>query len=157
MKNIALFSLSGLAVGLLGCAPAEQSIPKDVVTAIETCVAREDPAGCAALYTQDAELSEAGGVPVQGQEAILKFYKEQIAPDLVMYSDESTNVAEGDFGVVQGTYRIRNLNSQSFVETGQYLNVYRRHGGVWKVYRSMFAAHRAPQGTVTVSPEAPPK
>jgi hypothetical protein len=59
MRTIAACFLSGLAIVVVGCAAREEStIPEKVITALETCVALHDPEGCAALYTEDAEITE---------------------------------------------------------------------------------------------------
>jgi ketosteroid isomerase-like protein len=97
-------------------------------------------------------MSEVGGLHVTGRESIRQFYQSQISPDLAMFSNATTNIADGDLGVVQGTYRVRNLKLGAFIEDGEFVNVYRKDGGAWKVYRSTFTSHRSAKGEVVVGP-----
>jgi hypothetical protein len=152
MKMSASYLWAGCAVTVLGCTAREELVPKDLATAIETCMARDDPKGCAALYTEDAEIIQAGYETVRGRSAILQFYKEQIAPDLALYTDSDVNLAKQDLGVEEGTYRIRNLSSRADVEDGHYLNVLKKRNGEWKIFRSFYVPHRAPRSGVEVSP-----
>jgi ketosteroid isomerase-like protein len=145
--------MPGCALLALGCTSQESSLPKEVITGVQTCVAREDPQACAALYTDDAQIIGAGFPVVTGRAAIVEFYKGQIAPDLAMYTDAQTNVVEGDLAVDEGSYRIQNLNTREFVEDGEYMNVLRRRGGEWKVFRSFFIPHHAPKTSASVSGE----
>ena len=157
MRTITACFLSGLATVVVGCAAREEStIPEKVTTALETCVARHDPEGCAALYTEDAEITEPRATTLRGRAAILQYFKEQIVPDLQMFTDTQVNLVQGTLGVVEGTYRIRNLNTRTIVEDGEYLDVLRNRNGEWKVFRSFFVPRHAQGVDVSVSPSAEP-
>jgi ketosteroid isomerase-like protein len=157
MRTIAACLLSGLAIVVVGCAAREEpTIPEKVTTALETCVARHDPEGCAALYTEDGEITEPRATTLRGRAAILQYFKEQIVPDLQMFTDTQVNLVQGTLGVVQGTYRIRNLNTRTIVEDGEYLNVLRNRNGEWQVFRSFFVPRHAAGVDVSVSPSAEP-
>jgi ketosteroid isomerase-like protein len=157
MRNVAACFLLGLTVAIVGCAAREEStVPEKVTTALETCVARHDPEGCAALYTEDAEITEPRATTLRGRAAILQYFKEQIVPDLQMFTDTQVNLVQGTLGVVEGTYRIRNLNTRSIVEDGEYLNVLRNRNGEWKVFRTFFVPRHAPAADVSVSPLVEP-
>ena len=156
MRATAGCFLSVLAIVVVGCAREESTIPEKVITALETCVARHDPEGCAALYTEDAEITEPRATTLRGRAAILQYFKEQIVPDLQMFTDTQVNLVQGTLGVVEGTYRIRNLNTRTIVEDGEYLNVLRNRNGEWKVFRSFFVPRHATGADVSVSPSAEP-
>jgi ketosteroid isomerase-like protein len=157
MRTIAACFLSGLAIVVVGCAAREEStIPEKVTTGLETCVARHDPEACAALYTEDGEITEPRATTLRGRAAILQYFKEQIAPDLQMFTDTQVNLVQGTLGVVEGTYRIRNLNTRTIVEDGEYLNILRNRNGEWKVFRSFFVPRHAAGADVSVSPSAEP-
>ena len=157
MRIIAACFLSGLAVVVVGCSAREEStIPEKVTTALETCVARYDPEACAALYTEDAEITEPRATTVRGRAAILEYFKEQVVPDLQMFTDTQVNLVQGTLGVVEGTYRIRNLNTRTIVEDGEYLNIFRNRNGEWKVFRSFLVPRHAQGADVSVSPSAEP-
>ena len=153
MRTIVTCFLSGLVIAVGGCAAREEStIPEKVTTALETCVARHDPESCAALYTEDAEITEPRSTTLRGRAAILQYFKEQNLPDLQTFTDIQVNLVQGTFGVVQGTYRIRNLNTRTIVEDGEYLNVLRNRNGEWKVFRTFFVPRHAPGGELSISP-----
>jgi len=157
MRIIVACFLSGLAIVVVGCARHEETtIPDKVTTALATCVARHDPEGCAALYTEDAEITEPRATTLRGRAAILQYFKEQIVPDLQMFTDTQVNLVQGTLGVVEGTYRIRNLNTRTIVEDGEYLNILRNRNGEWKVFRSFFVPRHAQGADVSVSPSAEP-
>jgi ketosteroid isomerase-like protein len=157
MRTIAACFLSGLAIVVVGCAAREEStIPEKVTTALETCFAHHDPEACAALYMEDAEITEPRAATVRGRAAILQYFKEQIVPDLLMFTDTQVNLVQGTLGVVEGTYRIRNLNTRTTVEDGEYLNILRNRNGEWKVFRSFLMPHHASGAEVSVSPSAEP-
>ena len=155
MRSIAACFLSGLAVVVVGCAAREEStIPEKVITALEKCVAVHDPEGCAALYTEDAEITEPRATTLRGRAAILEYFKEQTVPDLQRFTDTQVNLVQGTLGVVEGTYRIRNLNTRTIVEDGEYLNIFRKRNGEWKVFRSFVVPRHAAGANVSISPSA---
>jgi len=157
MRIIVACFLSGLAIVVVGCARHEETtIPDKVTTALATCVARHDPEGCAALYTEDAEITEPRATTLRGRAAILQYFKEQIVPDLQMFTDTQVNLVQGTLGVVEGTYRIRNLNTRTIVEDGEYLNILRNRNGEWKVFRSFFVPRHSTGADVSVAPSAEP-
>ena len=155
MRIITACFLSGLAIVVVGCAAHEEStIPEKVTTGMAACVARHDPEGCAALYAEDAEITEPRATTLRGQAAILQYFKEQIVPDLQMFTDTQVNLVQGTLGVVEGTYRIRNLNTRTIVEDGEYLNILRNRNGEWKVFRSFFVPRHAAGADVSISPSS---
>src|SRR5215469_15583354 len=157
MRTVVACFLSGLAIVVVGCATREESpIPEKVTTALEMCVARHDPEACSALYTEDAEITEPRATTVRGRAAILQYFKEQIVPDLQMFTDTQLNLVQGTLGVVEGTYRIRNLNTRTIVEDGEYLNILKNQNGEWKVFRSFFVPRHAQGADVSVSPSPEP-
>ena len=157
MRTIAACFLSALTIAVVGCAAREESsIPEKVTTGMAACVARHDPEGCAALYAEDAEITEPRATTLRGQAAILQYFKEQIVPDLQMFTDTQVNLVQGTLGVVEGTYRIRNLNTRTIVEDGEYLNILRNRNGEWKVFRSFFVPRHAAGADVSISPSAEP-
>ena len=157
MKTITACFLSGLATVVVGCTAREEStIPEKVTTALETCFARHDPESCAALYMEDAEITEPRATTLRGRAAILQYFKEQIVPDLQMFTDTQVNLVQGTLGVVEGTYRIRNMNTRTIVEDGEYLDILTNRNGDWKVFRSFFVPRHAQGVDVSVSPAAEP-
>jgi hypothetical protein len=58
----------------------------------------------------------------------------------------------GDLAVEQGRYRIRNVRRGADVEEGKYLNVWRRSGTSWKLYRMIYNTDVEPRTEVSVEP-----
>jgi len=61
---------------------------------------------------------------------------------------------QGTLGVVEGTYRIRNMNTRTIVEDGEYLDILRNLNGEWKIFRSFFVPRHKSGADVSVSPSA---
>jgi len=157
MRAIATCFVLGLVIVVVGCTAREEStIPEKVTTALETCFAHHDPESCAALYMEDAEITEPRATTLRGRAAILQYFKEQIVPDLQLFTDTQVNLVQGNLGVVEGTYRIRNMNTRTIVEDGEYLDILRNRNGEWKVFRSFFVPRHAQGADVSVSPSAEP-
>jgi ketosteroid isomerase-like protein len=157
MRTIAICLLSGLVIVVVGCAAREEpTIPEKVTTALETCFAHHDPESCAALYMEDAEITEPRATTLRGRGAILQYFKEQIVPDLQMFTDTQVNLVQGTLGVVEGTYRIRNMNTRTIVEDGEYLDILRNQNGEWKIFRSFLVPRHKSGADVSVSPSAEP-
>jgi len=150
MKMLALC----LCLGLAGCMPGEQALPNGVTTAMETAFNRSDVAGCAALYTHDAEIIPEDAPVVRGKKAILAFFRDQIERDTSFDTDTTMSIVSGDLAVEQGTYRVRDVRRGVDVESGEFLNVWKRVDGTWKNHRSMFNTMQSPRGDVTFTPEA---
>jgi len=157
MRTIAICLLSGLVIAVVGCAAREEpTIPEKVTAALETCFAHHDPESCAALYMENAEITEPRATTLRGRGAILQYFKEQIVPDLQMFTDTQVNLVQGTLGVVEGTYRIRNMNTRTIVEDGEYLDILRNQNGEWKIFRSFFVPRHKSGADVSISPSAEP-
>ena len=157
MRIMAISFLSGLLIAVAGCGAREEStIPEKVTTGLETCFAHHDPESCAALYMEDAEITEPRATTLRGRAAILQYFREQIVPDLQMFTDAQVNLVQGTLGVVEGTYRIRNMNTRTIVEDGEYLDILRNQNGEWKVFRTFFVPRHQSGADVSVSPAAEP-
>jgi len=105
---------------------------------------------------EDAEITEPRATTLRGRAAILQYFREQIVPDLQLFTDTQVNLVQGTLGVVEGTYRIRNMNTRTIVEDGEYLDILRNRNGEWKIFRSFFVPRHAQGADVSVSPSAEP-
>jgi ketosteroid isomerase-like protein len=136
-----------------GCATRDATLPNDVTTALASAFTRGDVAACTDLYSDDAVILSDGAPSVQGRQAIARFFKDQVAREILFSTDPAVSVVHGDLAMDQGTYRIRNVNRGVDVEYGEYLNVWRFENGQWRVFRSMFNAKVAPKVAVSVTPD----
>jgi ketosteroid isomerase-like protein len=138
---------------LAGCATREATLPNDVTTALASAFTRGDVAACTNLYSDDAEIISNESPTVRGRDAIAKFFKDQVARDILFATDSAVSVVNGDLAMDQGTYRVRNVNRGVDVEYGKYLNVWRLENGQWRVFRSMYTVTMGPKVHVSVAPE----
>jgi ketosteroid isomerase-like protein len=138
---------------LTGCATRNDgALPNDVTTALASAFTRGDVEACAALYSDDAAIMS-DIASVHGKQAITKFFKDQVAQDILFSTDSTVSVVHGDLAMDQGTYRIRNVNRGVDVEYGEYLNVWRLQNGQWRVFRSMYNVTMSPGGAVSIGPD----
>jgi ketosteroid isomerase-like protein len=132
----------------------EQSLPSEVTNALEMAYNKGDIQACAELYTDDAEIISGRDNSVVGRKAIDEFFKQQVSPELMLDTDSKISVVSGNVAMEQGTYKIRNVESGTDVEFGDYLNVWRRTNGHWKAFRSMYNVTRGPAALVSVTPDS---
>jgi ketosteroid isomerase-like protein len=151
--NKSALCLALACTALAGCAPGEQALPNEVTTAMETAFNRSDIEACANLYADDAEIIAEDAPVVRGRNAILAFFRDQVARDISFDTDTTVSIVSGDLAFEQGTYRVRDVRRGVDVEYGEFLNVWKRTDGEWKNYRSMFNTTQAPSVDVTFSPE----
>jgi ketosteroid isomerase-like protein len=138
---------------LAACTTREATLPNDVTTALASAFTRGDVNACADLYSDDAEIISNEAPTVRGKQAIAKFFKDQVAREILFATDSTVSVVNGDLAMDQGTYRVRNVNRGVDVEYGSYLNVWRLENGQWRVFRSMYNVTMAPKVHVSVAPE----
>src|SRR5262249_493957 len=142
-----------LALVTSGCGSRNEQLPDSAVTALERAFNSGDVAACAAVYSDDAEIIPEDGPVVRGHQAIAAYFKDQVAREISFGTETSYNVARGDIGVEQGTYRIRDVQRGLDVEYGEYLNVWRKVNGEWRAFRSMFNVTMAQRTGISVAPE----
>jgi ketosteroid isomerase-like protein len=141
-------------MALSGCATRDESLPKDVTSALETAFARGDVQACADLFADDAEIISRASAVVQGKDAITEFFKDQVQREILFDTDVSVSIVSGNVAMEQGTYRVRNVMRGIDVEHGDYLNVWRKSNGKWKAYRTMYNVTQSPGALVSVLPDS---
>jgi ketosteroid isomerase-like protein len=147
---------AGCAILLAGCGTAqnETALPGEVTTAIEQALNKNDVAGCVAVFTDDAEVMSEAAPAVRGPQGIRDFCATQVTRELSFDTNSVLSIASGDLAIEQGTYRIRNVELGADVEHGEYLNVWRRNDGRWRIFRSMYNVEEAAKAAVSVSEDA---
>jgi ketosteroid isomerase-like protein len=143
-----------LALSLTACTSQREQLPAEVTTALEAAFNKGDIQACADIYTDDAEIIAEDAPVVRGKEAISRFFNGEVSRDISFDTDTTVSVVSGDVAMEQGTYRVRNVVQGIDVESGDYLNVWRRSpNGQWKAYRSMYNVTVSPGSVVSVLPE----
>lgn len=145
-----------LACGLAGvflaaCSPNE-TLPSAVTSAYEQAFNRDDVAACVALFADDAQILPQHGPIVSGREGIENFVKDQMTPVASFNTETDMTLVRDDLAIEQGHYRVRNVRRGSDVEHGKYVNVWRRKGGDWKLYRMIYNTDVRPETEVSVAP-----
>ncbi len=138
-----------------GCEPGidERSLPDNVATSLELALTRNEPERCAQIFTDDAQIIPEDEPMVEGTEAIVAFCRDVSAPDLIYDTTRTLSLRRGDLAIEQGTYRVRNVRQGLDVEFGQYLAVWKRIDGEWRIYRSIFNTEVARPAATTVLPQ----
>ncbi|HJU21644.1 MAG TPA: nuclear transport factor 2 family protein [Casimicrobiaceae bacterium] len=93
-----------------------------------------DGATIDAMFAKDAKVLPPESEPVVGRDAIGKLTQQYLEAGVSEFREESTDlygneqilVDQGNYVVVYGKEKIR--------ETGKYLNVWKKEGGLWKIY-----------------------
>lgn len=152
------YALAILPAGLAGgCAPGidETPLPDEVATALEMALTRNEPERCGQIFTEDAQIIPEDEAVVEGTEAIVAFCRNVSDPELVYDTTRTLTLRRGDLAVEQGTYVVRNVRQGVDVEHGQYLAVWKRVGGVWRIYRSIFNTEVARRAGASIAPQTP--
>jgi ketosteroid isomerase-like protein len=125
--------------GLSACgSSSEKTLRSEVTDSVEKAVNAGDVKRCAERFTEDAEILQEDSAVVRGKQAIVEFCAAQIHPQLSLDTVSAMSIVSGDLAFEQGTYRFRNVKIGVNVEFGEYLNVWRRQGKQWRIFRSMF-------------------
>jgi ketosteroid isomerase-like protein len=148
-----VFAVLAFLLAMEGCSSRDQGLPDDVTSALENAYTRGDVAGCVAVYSEDAEIIAPDAPAIRGKKAIEAFFKDQVARDISFDTDSTLSIVRDDFAAEQGTYRVRNVRIGETVEYGEYLNVWRRSGGQWRVFRSMYNIMMSRRVGVSVTPD----
>ena len=154
-KEVRLSVLGALCLaGLGGCgSSSQQTLPAKVTTAIEDAVNSGNAQACVNTFTDDAEVLQEDAAVVRGKQAIQEFCTEQIHPELSLDTTTTMSLVSGNLGFEQGTYRFRNVKIGANVEFGEYLNVWKRDGTQWRIFRSMYDKTDALRGGVSAEAE----
>ena len=148
MKIIRFGSLrAAVFMAFIGC--LMQAAHADVVRpAIEAAnaqfsaaVARGDGSGLAALYAADGQVLPAGSEPIQGTDAIQKFWQGALDSGIAGVGLKTLEIfGHGSTATEVGQYELRDKAGKA-LDHGKYIVVWRREGGKWKLLRDMFSTN----------------
>jgi ketosteroid isomerase-like protein len=159
MKTLTRTLTVSVFVLLTGCNPVRgghELTPEDTYALVNS-IARGDPEETVALYTRDGAILPPDRGEVKGTEAIRDFYTRYAAYVKRDYSFRAQSLAtevDMEIAVNQGAYTVRNIAIGQDVETGKYLNVFRRDGGKWKLWRTMWSPNSPVQSVFGYAPPA---
>lgn len=96
-----------------------------------------DPVAFGNLLVDDARLLPPNIPAIDGREAIVEYYKGAVAAELDYEVTPLRSAMIGNVGIAEGTYRVKNLTNDTYVEDGKYMTVWVNRDGQWKVARMM--------------------
>jgi len=104
----------------------------------------------AALYTEDGQLLPPGAGAVNGRAAIKDFWSNDIATQWAKMSikAESSTIA-GDWAYRSGVW-----STESPALTGKYLEVWKRVGDSWQLYKDIWNLDAMPEAPAAAEPSA---
>jgi ketosteroid isomerase-like protein len=143
-----------VSVTSVGCGKApEGGLPKSVTTALESAFNRNDAAGAAALFVDDAEIMSEVGQSVRGRADIDAYWRLQVGDETAFDTESVEQIVRDDIAIDQGIYKVRNVITGRDVEMGKYLTIWKHVGGDWKIYRLVYNTDVAPKASMTVADE----
>ncbi|HEV7611532.1 MAG TPA: nuclear transport factor 2 family protein [Steroidobacteraceae bacterium] len=133
----AVLLAAGLAAASIfaGCSRSATSpgVSPDLKHSWEIAFNRGDAGAVAALYAPNAELVMSGAVPVRGPSAIRAAIDVMIKAGVKVRIGSEQNVGNEDVAYVYGPYSVLDKAGGRVVETGAYLEVWRRRRGIWQI------------------------
>jgi uncharacterized protein (TIGR02246 family) len=97
-----------------------------------------DSAAMVNIFTRDARVLPPNADPVIGRTAIEALTSQYLTFGITEFREETTAFyGNEDLLIDEGTY-VMVYGEDNTMETGKYLNVWRKEGGVWKIYSNMW-------------------
>jgi ketosteroid isomerase-like protein len=138
MIIVVLLGMAFIGVLLTACTPREKPLPNDVVTALQSRYNANDPNGAANLFTDDGVIMTEFGESIRGKAAIQEFLRVELDKRLQYWVTSEGNTTVGNSGYDFGTMRIRDTLQGQDLENAKYMTLYRKDGGSWKIYRTIY-------------------
>lgn len=103
-----------------------------------------DKAVIDAIFTRDAKCYPPNAAPVIGRDAIAKLNAEYLSYGIAEFTEKTTDFfGSADFLVDVGHY-VLVYGKDKTRETGNYMNIWKREDGVWKIYTNMWSPDTPP-------------
>lgn len=96
-----------------------------------------DPDALGKLLADNARLLPPNVPAIEGRDAILDYYDGIVGETIKYEATPLTTVTVGNVGISEGSYQVKNLATDAYVETGKYMTVWVNQDGQWKVARIM--------------------
>ena len=96
------------------------------------------------MFTEDARVLPPGADPVIGRAAIAELTSQYILSGVTEFREETTDFyGNEDLLIDQGSY-VMVYGKEKTVEKGKYLNVWKKEGGIWKIYSNIWNTNAPP-------------
>jgi ketosteroid isomerase-like protein len=125
----------GVILALTACGDSVVSpgVPVELKHSWEVSFNQGDSAAVAALYSEEAQLVMSGAAPIRGKAAIRKTVDDMIKSGVKLRIGAAQNVGSGDIAYVYGPYSVFEHEGGREVESGTYIEVWRRRAGGWLI------------------------
>ncbi len=110
--------------------------------------------GVVQLYAPDAELVMPGAAPAHGREAIRGVVQQMIDSGARVKIGSAQNIGAGDLAYVYGPYTVFDKPAGRAIESGKYLEIWRRRNGAWLIDLDVNVA-APPATTAGAAPASP--
>ena len=153
---VIFFTLMATLLGTAGATrpdAAKRSIEAQLKV-LMSALAEDDPAAAAQVFTADAKLGVPGrnGV-IAGRSAIADFWRAALANGLETLELSTTDLeGEGELWIETGTYTALGANGAE-VGRGDYLLVWKKEGGAWRIHRDFGHSTSAPNMNAQDTPQ----
>jgi ketosteroid isomerase-like protein len=143
--------LIGTAAFIVGLGLMAAAYADDIKAGIEAAnaefsaaAAKRDGAALAAMYSPDGQVMPAGSEPIQGTEAIKKFWQGALDSGVAAIGLKTNEVfGHGPTATEVGEYELRD-KAGKILDRGKYIVVWRHVGSKWKLLRDMFSTNASP-------------
>ena len=136
--------------------PQVAAMPAEPAAEMARLLNEFDPVAFGNLITEDARLLAPNIPAIEGREAIVGYYDGVVDEKIKYEAVPLRSVLVGNAGITEGEYHVKNLNTDSYVESGKYMTVWVNQAGQWRVARLMTNTD-APVARTTIEIEEPPQ
>lgn len=120
-----------------GPTPQVASMPAEPAAEMARLMNQFDPVALGNLITEDARFLPPNVPAIEGRAAIVNHYGGIVDEKLEYVSVPLRSVLVGNVGITEGEYHVKNLNTDTNVESGKYMVVWVNQAGQWKIARLM--------------------
>jgi uncharacterized protein (TIGR02246 family) len=136
--------LAGMSLTSAAYADGVRSEIEAANAQFSSAAAKGDGAALAALYSPGGQVMPAGSDPIQGAEAIQKFWQGALDSGVAAIGLKTIDVfGRGPTATEIGEYELRD-KAGKVLDHGKYIVVWQRADGKWKLLRDMFSTNVPP-------------
>jgi ketosteroid isomerase-like protein len=165
-QAVALTAIAVASMTLAACAPEQApeagatpqvaAMPAEPAAEMARLLNEFDPAALGNLITEDARLLAPNIPAIEGRAAIVEYYDGVVDEKIRYEAVPLRSVMVGNVGITEGEYHVKNLNTDTNVESGKYMAVWVDQAGQWRIAR-LVTNTDAPVARTTIEIEDSPR
>jgi ketosteroid isomerase-like protein len=117
--------------------PEVAAMPAEPAAEMARLLNEFDPVALGNLITEDARLLAPNIPAIEGRAAIVEYYDGVVDEKIRYEAAPLRSVLIGNVGITEGEYHVKNLNTDTNVESGKYMAVWVNQAGQWRIARLM--------------------